>query len=111
MNLSFLKIFVRKVSRSRFNALIKLLGLVTGITVFLVISSWVTSEKNYDNFWPDRDLIYRVSLKKYAHGTLTYQSAKNFYGAAQVLKNKIPEIEASTNLREDIVTKIGRAHV
>jgi putative ABC transport system permease protein len=104
MSLSFLKIIVRKVSKTRFNALIKLLGLVTGITAFLVISSWVISEKSYDNFWQDKDLIYRVSLKKYAHGTFTYQSAKNFYGAAQVLKNEIPEIEASTNLREDIVT-------
>ncbi|MDD4193622.1 MAG: ABC transporter permease [Mangrovibacterium sp.] len=104
MGLSFLKIILRKVSKARFNALVKLLGLVIGITTFLVITSWVISEKSYDRFWPGKDLIYRVALKKYNKGTLVYQSAKNFYGAAQVLRNEIPEIEASTNLRKDIAT-------
>ena len=46
MNLTFLKAVVRKVSKARFNAFVKLAGLVIGITTFLIISSWVISEED-----------------------------------------------------------------
>lgn len=104
MNLTFLKAVVRKVSKARFNAFVKLVGLVLGITTFLIISSLVISEESYDNFWINKDQVYRIGVKKSDNGTLIYQSAKNFYGAAQVLKNEIPEIVASANLRKDIAT-------
>jgi putative ABC transport system permease protein len=110
MNLTFLKIIVRKVLTYRLNALIKLLCLVTGMTTFLLISSWVISENSYDSFWPDKELIYRVSLKKYDNAKLIYQSAKNFFGAARVLKNEVAGIEASTNIRKDIATIYTSEH-
>ncbi|HCR90513.1 MAG TPA: hypothetical protein DIW50_08675, partial [Prolixibacteraceae bacterium] len=95
---------LRRISKNRLNTLINFIGLTLSLITFLIIISWIRSEKNYDRFWPGSEQIYRVALNKIVKGNEVFTSAMNFYGAGTVLQNEIPGIEASTHLSKDIVT-------
>jgi len=50
----------RTLTRYKVYSLINILGLAVGMTVFILISLWVTDELSYDKFHNDVDHIYRV---------------------------------------------------
>ena len=94
----------RNILRNRLSSVINIIGLIFSTITFLVIISWIKSEKSYDRLWSGSEQIYRVALSKTVKGNNVSVSAMNFKGAAAVLKNEIPEIEAATCLSKDIVT-------
>ena len=94
----------RNIFRNRLSSVINIIGLTLSMITFLVIISWIKSEKSYDRLWPGSEQIYRVALSKTVKGNNVSISAMNFMGAGAVLQNKIPEIEAATGLSKDIVT-------
>lgn len=103
MNL-LIKQTIRKLTGRKFNLIINLTGLTLGMTALLFIWSWMNSEKSYDKNWDHADQIYRVALTRSFEGKVTQTTAQNFKGVAQVLCDKIPEIEAATNIDKDIIT-------
>ena len=94
----------RNILRNRLNSVINVIGLTLSMITFLVILSWIKSEKSYDSHWAGSERIYRVALSKNIKGNKVSVSAMNFKGAGAVLKDKMPEIEAVTSLSKDIVT-------
>ena len=71
----------RKILKNRLNAVINFIGLTLSLITFLIIISWIRSEKSYDGFWPGSEQIYRVALNKTVKGKEVFTSAMNYYGA------------------------------
>jgi putative ABC transport system permease protein len=74
------------------------MGLVMGMTAFMLITQYVVHELSYDTFWANSDRIYRVQLDRYDKGTLSTQWASGANGLGPDLKDNFPEIEAYTRL-------------
>lgn len=51
---------VRYLLKGRGNSLIKIISLTLGLVVGLVLFSQIAFERSYDNFYPDKDRIYRI---------------------------------------------------
>ncbi len=64
-----LKIAIRNLSRQKKISLLNLFGLSVGMSVAILIFSFVSFEMSYDNFHPDGDRIYRIiSIDKSPNG-------------------------------------------
>ncbi|WP_299533500.1 ABC transporter permease [Ulvibacterium sp.] len=89
---NYLKISLRHIWKHKGLSLIKIVGLAMGISAFLLLALYLKHELSYDNFYPDKDRIYRVTTKYLEEG---------FYGVdypapfSKVLVNNFPEVEAT----------------
>ncbi|WP_425235073.1 ABC transporter permease [Ulvibacterium sp.] len=87
---NYLKISLRHIWKHKGLSLIKIVGLATGISAFFLLAIYLKHELSYDNFYPDKDRIYRVTTKYLEEG---------FYGVdypapfSKVLVNDFPEVE------------------
>jgi putative ABC transport system permease protein len=59
---NYIKLAFRNIVAQKGYSLVNLLGLITGITAFILIVCWVQSETSYDSFHKDKENIYRVDL-------------------------------------------------
>ena len=55
-----LKITLRRLLKDKTFSLINILGLVVGITSFLILFLYVSNEKSFDKHFDDHKQIYRV---------------------------------------------------
>lgn len=63
---NYLKIILRKISKTKGFSFIQIIGLSIGISIALVIAMLVNHEFSYDTFHKDGNRIYRiVSLTKF----------------------------------------------
>ncbi|MEQ1588567.1 MAG: hypothetical protein ABL895_21955, partial [Cyclobacteriaceae bacterium] len=58
----------RYISRNRAFTTINILGLVIGMTAFMLIAQYVLHELSYDGFWKNSNAVYRVQLDRYDKG-------------------------------------------
>ena len=89
---NFFKFSIRNILRERYFALINVAGLALGISVCLLIWSYVHFEMSYDNFHKDIDRLYRVNQ------TLIWSPEGGMMGStgpqlAVVIKDEFPEVE------------------
>lgn len=89
---SFLKFSIRNILRERYFSLINVAGLALGISVCLLIWSYVRFEMSYDNFHKDMDRLYRINQ------TLIWAPDGGMMGStgpqlAVVVGQEFPEIE------------------
>lgn len=89
---NFFKFSIRNILRERYFSLINVTGLALGISVCLLIWSYVRFEMSYDNFHKDIDRLYRVNQ------TLIWSPEGGMMGStgpqlAIVAKDEFPEIE------------------
>jgi putative ABC transport system permease protein len=89
---------VRSLKKNKFFSFLNIIGLSIGMAVFLLIAQYVRFEKSFENFIPEADNIYRVSLTSYLNNELVISSAENYPGAGPALKSELPEIEAYARL-------------
>jgi putative ABC transport system permease protein len=89
---------VRSLAKNKFFSFLNVLGLSIGIAVFLLISLYVTFERSYENFIPDKENIYRVGLTSYVNGEPVFSSAENYPGVGPALKKELPEIVSFARL-------------
>ena len=82
----------RNLVRHSSYALLNIIGLAVGMTLFLLIAQYVKFERSYEDFIPDRANIYRVSLETYANNELRAASAQNYPGLGPSLHSEIPEV-------------------
>lgn len=82
----------RSLTKSRFFSLLNILGLSIGMAVFLLIAQYVHFERSYEDFIPEANQIYRVSLETYLNKELMSRSAENYPGVGPSLKNEFPEV-------------------
>ena len=87
---------------------INTIGLAIGIACILVIMLWIEDELKFDTFNKNADRIYRI-LAQYEGREGNPKSAMTMPPLAEVLKEKLPEVENSTNFESDwqVVVKVG----
>src|ERR1041385_3457483 len=83
----------RYISKNKAFTSINLLGLVIGMTAFMLIVQYVLHETSYDNFWANTDRVYRVQLDRYDKGELSTRWASGCAGIGPDLKNNFQEVE------------------
>ena len=86
------KIALRNLLKYRGTSTISIIGLSIGMAVFLLIVQYARFEKSYENFLPEADNIYRVSLEMYLNDELQMASAENYPGAGPALAQELPEV-------------------
>lgn len=89
---------LRSLKKNKFFSLLNIIGLSIGMAVFLIIALYVQFERSYENFIPDNENIYRLSLTTYLNNELAVASAENYPGAGPALKNELPEVVSSARL-------------
>lgn len=82
----------RYISRNRIFTVINVLGLVIGMTAFMLIAQFVAHEFSYDNFWGNNGSVYRVHLDRYDKGELSTRWASGAAGIGPDLKANFPEV-------------------
>lgn len=82
----------RNLKRNKFFSMLNILGLATGMAVFLLIAQYVKFERSYEDFVPNRDDIYRVKLESFSGSDLITASAENYPGVAPSMKDEFPEV-------------------
>ncbi len=89
----------RYISRNSIFTAINVLGLVIGMTAFILIVQYSYHEYSYDQFW-ERDNIYRLQLDRYNKGEITTRWAAGAMGIGPDLKRNFPEVKFYTRLRK-----------
>jgi putative ABC transport system permease protein len=82
----------RNFRRNRAFTIINISGLAIGIAACLLIAQFVVHELSYDNFWPNKDHVFRVQLDRYNKGELTTRWAAGAVGIGPDLKANFPEV-------------------
>lgn len=83
----------RYVARNRSFTSINILGLVIGITAFMLIAQYVLHELNYDTFWSNHKNVYRVQQDRYDKGELSTRWAAGAQGIGPDMKATFPEVQ------------------
>ncbi|MBC7902342.1 MAG: ABC transporter permease [Gemmatimonadaceae bacterium] len=89
---NFLKVAIRNILRHKSFSAINIAGLSLGVTACLLIGLFVWDEKQYDDFIPDGDRIYRIYNERVQEGSLT-NMAMTPPMFTTVLQKDYPEIE------------------
>ncbi|MBT1687161.1 ABC transporter permease [Dawidia soli] len=88
----------RSFVKNKFFSLLNMLGLAIGMAVFLLIAQYVKFETGYEDFVPEGDDTYRLTLDTYSGPEHVLSSAENFPAAGPALTAALPEIERSARL-------------
>lgn len=99
MLLNYLTSVWRYIARNRSFTIINMLGLVIGMTAFILIVQYVSHELSYDRFWNGYSQIYRVQLDRYNKGERSTRWAAGAQGIGPDLKADFPEVKYYTRLR------------
>jgi putative ABC transport system permease protein len=83
----------RYISRNRTFTAINILGLVIGMTAFMLIAQFVLHELTQDRFWPNSKQVYRVQLDRFDKGELSTRWASGCLGIGPDLKANFPEVK------------------
>lgn len=89
---NYFSIAIRNIVKHRTSSIINILGLAIGMAVFMIIALYVHFERSYEDFIPNKENIYRVSLSVYKSGEQTLTSAENYPGVGPALQKEIPEV-------------------
>ncbi len=90
----------RYISRNSVFTAINVLGLVIGMTAFLLIVQYADHELSYDRFWPNGDRVYRLQQDRYNKGELSTRWASGCLGIGPDLKANFPEVKAYVRMRK-----------
>ncbi len=89
---NYLKLTLRDLIFNKGYFIINLLGLIIGVTAFILISLWIKTELSYDKFHEHASDICRVDYLLYEEGVLEQHSASGSHGVAREIKNAFPEV-------------------
>lgn len=89
---NYLTITYRNLAKHPFYSFINTIGLAIGMAAGFMILQYVYFELSYDNFFENKENIYRVQTNRYNKGELTTQWAAGMAGGGYHLKNDIPEV-------------------
>ncbi|MFZ6011076.1 MAG: ABC transporter permease [Bacteroidota bacterium] len=89
---------LRSLKKNKFFSFLNIAGLAIGMAVFLLIAQYVWFENSYEDFVPDNDNIYRVTLTSYLNDELVMNSAENYPGVGPALTNELPEVTGYARL-------------
>lgn len=95
---NYLKITIRNLLKHKGYTLVSTTGLAVGMAVFLLIALFIQFERSYEDFIPEADNVYRLSLEQYVNNALELSSAENYPAAGPALKSDLPEVEEYARL-------------
>lgn len=93
---SYLKSTFRKLIKDKEYTVINLVGLSTGLVLFLIISIYIGNERSVDRHLADWDEIYRVTSKFSNEEGLTEEYAVSYQPLAEALKNDLAKVSFAT---------------
>lgn len=83
---------LRNLTKTRFFSFLNIAGLAVGMMVFMLIAQYVTFERSYEDFIPNRQNIYRVGLQAYRSNTLILNGAENYPAVGPAMKSEVPGV-------------------
>jgi putative ABC transport system permease protein len=83
----------RSFLKNKFFSTLNMMGLALGMAVFLLTAQYVKFETSYEDFVPEGDNIYRLTLDTYVGPEHVRATAENFPAAGPALTAALPEIE------------------
>ncbi len=89
------KIAFRVLVRNKTFAMINLIGLVSGLTSFILISLWILDEINYDQFHDDLDQIHVMAQDQFYNGE-AHSFGNMPFAIKEHLSSEYPEIIAAS---------------
>lgn len=95
---NYLNITLRTFKKHKVYVFINILGLAIGMASGFIILQYVAFELGYDQFFEDKENIYRIQTNRYNNGELTTQWAAGAAGAGYHIKKNFPEIQDYTQL-------------
>lgn len=109
---NYLVIAWRQMFKNRLYAAINILGLATGLTVYIFGTLLVDYERGYDTFFEDHDRIYTgSSLFSPDSGVGVNQNDGIFTAFAPFIEEDIPEVEAvARTVRREFLVSVGDKH-
>ena len=89
---NYITIALRNLRRHKGYSFINIAGLTLGLSIFLLISVWVTHEFSYDRFHKNAASIYRINTQRHFPDYVTY-SFRTPGPLSPLLKDTYPEIQ------------------
>src|SRR5882757_6237657 len=90
---SYFKMGWRNLLRNKGYSLINIGGLAVGIAAFLFIIHYVRFERSYEDFNPDADNVYRITLDFYNGSEYVVTDCETHAPIGPMLKEKLPEVK------------------
>ena len=87
---------IRSLLRKGRHNVMKIVSLGVGLAVGLVLIAKVCLERNYDDFYPDKERIYQIWELYKQGGNPEQDYPRTSGGTAPALMRQVPEIEAAT---------------
>jgi len=105
-----IKISLRRLKADRINSLIKLSGLVLGLSIASIVLIFAVNELSFDKFHANKDCIYRLVNTNEA-SDMTWATAPFIAGSS--LKNNFPEVQdfAHQYIIHDFEVKKGNSKI
>jgi len=94
MSFSHFRMILRIMAGNRRSTLINFLGLVLGLTSFIIIFSWIRTEYSVDRFHSRKGRLFQLVIQ-FPEGLLDSNTP---YALAPAMKNSFPEIETYSRL-------------
>jgi putative ABC transport system permease protein len=88
----------RSFQKNKFFSILNMMGLAIGMAVFLLIAQYVKFETSYEDFVPERDNTYRLTLDTYVGPDHVRATAENFPAAGPAFAAALPEVEKYARL-------------
>lgn len=88
----------RSLRKHTFYSFINIFGLAAGLAAGFLILQYVYYETSYDDFFENKENIYRVQLDRYNKGELSTRWAAGCAGAGLAMKEDFPEVVDFVNL-------------
>jgi len=90
----------RYIQKNRAFTTINVLGVVIGMTAFMLIAQYIYHELSYDKFWKNENQVFRVNLDRYDKGELSTRWAAGCNGIGPDLKANFPEVKYYVRMHE-----------
>ncbi len=90
------KTILRIIAREKMYTSINVIGLTAGISVTLLILSYVYFESSYESHNPNADRMARITIDYMDGGALIDQDAESYHLLGPMMKEEFPEVEEFT---------------
>jgi putative ABC transport system permease protein len=92
MTQHYLTVTLRNLKKHKAYSIINILGLTIGMTAGFMILQYVYYESTYDQFFENKENIYRVRTDRFENGRIATQWASGASGAGIAMKEEFPEV-------------------
>ncbi len=93
---NYFRLAIRNLVKNWVFSIINISGLAVGIVAFVLIMQYVNFETSFDSFYESDKEIYRIAYSQYENGEEKNNSAMNFIGIRQLIKDHFPEVKTYT---------------